>query len=69
MSGTVEGAKKGEVTRRKRYGNDFHARIGKKGGQVKGIAKGFALMDPKKLSEISRKGGKSGRPYSVNPKV
>lgn len=41
MGGTVEGGKKAAATNKKKYGNGFYARIGKKGGH-NGHTGGFA---------------------------
>lgn len=57
MSGTKSGGKKAAATNKKTYGDDFYANIGKKGGSVSGIKKGFAL-NPKLAKEAGRKGGK-----------
>ena len=41
MSGTVEGGKAAAQTNTKRYGKDFYAKIGAKGGAKKNASKGF----------------------------
>ena len=43
MVGTKAGGVKARTTNKERYGEDFYQRIGKKGGSVAGIKKGFAL--------------------------
>lgn len=57
MAGTKIGGAKAAQTARERYGDDYYARIGRKGGSVSGIAKGFAL-NPEKAAEAGRRGGK-----------
>ena len=41
MSGTIEGGRKAAATNCKRYGSDWYAKIGRKGGQ-NGHTGGFA---------------------------
>ena len=41
MAGTIEGGKKAALTNKKKYGNNFYAKIGKKGGS-NGHNGGFA---------------------------
>lgn len=42
MSGTPSGGKRASETNRVKYGEDFYARIGAKGGSRKSQSKGFA---------------------------
>ena len=62
MSGTHEGGLKVAKTMKLRRGSSYYAEIGRKGGQVKGIKKGFALdlnrarLAGKKGGSISRRG-------------
>lgn len=60
MSGTKEGGIKARNTNLQRNGRDFYRIIGKKGGSVQGIRKGFA-MNHKRAVEAGRKGGKISR--------
>lgn len=63
MGGTREGGRKARDRMIERYGSDYFARIGEKGG-TKGHTGGFYHMrihDPKRLSEIGRYGGKKNR--------
>lgn len=39
---------------------NYYRDMGKRGGAVTGIKKGFALMDANKLREVSAKGGRKG---------
>ncbi len=55
MTGTKAGAIKTRATNYKRYGKDYYRNLGKLGGKVKGILKGFALNP-----ELARKAGKKG---------
>ena len=43
MVGTKAGGIKTRATNYKRYGKDYYRKLGKLGGEVKGILKGFAL--------------------------
>jgi len=54
MAGTVAGGKAAAVTNKARYGADFDARIGAKGGKM-GHTGGFAAN-----KELARKAGAKG---------
>lgn len=54
MAGTKEGAKKAAATNLARYGKEFYARIGRKGGQ-NGNTGGFAAN-----RELARQAGRKG---------
>lgn len=56
MAGTKEGGKKAALANKKRYGKDFYAKIGAKGGK-KGTTGGFAAN--RELARIA--GAKGGR--------
>lgn len=60
MSGTKAGGIKARKTNYERKGKDFYKVIGKKGGSVEGIKKGFAF-NPELAKEAGRKGGKISR--------
>lgn len=60
MAGTREGGLKAREKTIKTLGPDFYREIGRKGGSVSGIAKGFAL-NPAKAAEAGRKGGRISR--------
>lgn len=47
MSGSREGGRKAAATNKKKYGKDFYANIGRKGGK-RGRAGGFASEKPGK---------------------
>jgi general stress protein YciG len=55
MAGTKAGAAKAAATNKKRYGDNFYARIGKKGGE-NGHTGGFAANHDL-AREAGRKGG------------
>jgi len=56
MAGTIEGGKKASKTNKEKYGNDFYANIGAKGGK-KGTTGGFYAN--RELARIAgAKGGK-----------
>lgn len=56
MSGTKIGGYKAALTNKIKHGQDFYARIGRKGGQ-NGHTGGFAA-NPELAREAGRKGGK-----------
>lgn len=58
MSGTREGGLRAAKTNTARYGKDFYAKIGQKGGQ-KGTTGGFAANP-----ELARKAGAKGGSHS-----
>ena len=60
MSGTKAGGIKARKTNLKRHGEDFYRHIGRIGGKVCGIAKGFALNHDLAI-EAGRKGGSISR--------
>lgn len=59
MAGTIKGGRKAAQTNKKRYGEDFYALIGRKGGKIS-RGGGFAY-DLDLASEAGRKGGKASR--------
>lgn len=59
MAGNIEGGRKAADTNRSRYGADFYAKIGRKGGR-KGRTGGFAA-DPERARIAGTKGGKKSR--------
>lgn len=59
MPGTRKGAKKAAITNKGKYGSDFYARIGQKGGRVK-VPKGFA-KNRELASRVGVIGGRKGR--------
>ncbi len=60
MAGTRAGAKKAKQTNLERHGVNFFAEIGGKGGQVKGVKKGFAAS-PERARLAGQKGGAKSR--------
>lgn len=56
MAGTKEGGKKAAATNKAKYGDNFYASIGAKGGKAL-VLKGFAL-NAELAREAGRKGGK-----------
>lgn len=59
MAGTKEGGKKAAATNKARYGKDWYANIGRKGGS-NGHTGGFAA-NPELAKEAGRKGGTISR--------
>lgn len=60
MAGTVEGGKLAAEKNMKRFGPDFYAKIGAKGGARKGVVKGFAA-DRDRARWAGAKGGAKSR--------
>lgn len=60
MAGTKAGAAKAKKTNIERNGADFFAQIGAKGGQVKGVKKGFAA-NPERARQAGKVGGARSR--------
>lgn len=54
MAGTKDGGARAAVTNKNKYGSDFYARIGAKGGKATGL-KGFAVN-----RDLARKAGAKG---------
>ena len=63
MPGTIEGGKKAANTNKLKYGKDFYARIGQKGGR-NGHTGGFAA-NPALARIAGSKGGKKSRRTGV----
>lgn len=65
MSGTTAGGRKTQATIRKKLGGkgyiEYLRERGRKGGQVLGVKKGFALRTPEERKEFGRIGGKMNR--------
>lgn len=59
MAGSREGGLQAATTNKKRYGEDFYANIGRKGGKIS-RGGGFA-MSHELASAAGRKGGKASR--------
>lgn len=67
MSGTKQSAVQAAITNKKKYGNDFYANIGRKGGRKTGVKKGFATMSHDRLREVSAKGGSPSKRTKTTP--
>jgi len=59
MAGTLAGGRKAAITNKQKYGKDFYARIGAKGGR-NGHTGGFAA-NPELARIAGAKGGKKSR--------
>lgn len=59
MAGTLEGGRKAAKSNKERYGNDFYAVIGAKGGRI-GTTGGF-YANRELAREAGSKGGKKSR--------
>lgn len=64
MVGTKAGAIKTRATNYKKYGKDYYRELGRLGGKVKGILKGFAL-NPELAKKAGKKGGTISRRTGV----
>lgn len=67
MAGTKEGGKKAAATNKRKYGADFYARIGAKGGR-NGTTGGFAA-NPELARIAGAKGGRISRRGKAKPKA
>lgn len=56
MSGSRAGGLKAAETNKQKYGREFYANIGRKGGKAC-VPKGFARMGIEKIKNAGRKGG------------
>lgn len=63
MPGTLAGGRKAAITNKQKYGNDFYARIGAKGGR-NGHTGGFAA-NPALARIAGAKGGRKSRRTGV----
>lgn len=62
IAGTQRGGVRASKTNKRKYGDDYYARIGSIGGRaVATKPKGFAAMSLEKRQEAGRKGGKISR--------
>ena len=59
MSGTKIGGLRAAETNKKKYGEDFYVKMGKKGGLAQ-VPKGFS-MDRRLAQAAGRKGGKNSK--------
>jgi hypothetical protein len=58
----MAGTKAGALTSRKKYGDDYHKRIGKLGGTALHLKPiGFATLSKERVMELGMKGGLHGR--------
>lgn len=60
MPGNKIGGRKAAKTNKELYGEDFYRILGSKGGQKKGVKKGFAL-NPEMAKIAGAKGGKKSK--------
>lgn len=67
MAGTKEGGKKAAATNKSKYGSDFYARIGAKGGS-NGNTGGFAA-NPELARIAGAKGGRISRRRKASEKA
>lgn len=70
MAGNIEGGRKAAATNKEKYGKDFYAEIGRKGGR-NGHTGGFAA-NPELARIAGRKGGrisKRGKAYADDSRI
>lgn len=70
MAGNIEGGRKAAATNKEKYGKDFYAEIGRKGGR-NGHTGGFAA-NPELARIAGRKGGrisKRGKTYADDSRI
>lgn len=67
MAGTKAGGQKAAATNRKKYGREYYAHIGRKGGR-NGHTGGFAA-NPELAREAGRKGGLISKRGKAKPKI
>lgn len=68
MAGTKAGGQKAASTNKSRHGSDFYAKIGQKGGRVKGTKGGFAA-NPELAKIAGAKGGRISRRRKATAKT
>lgn len=61
MSGTRNGGKKAKITNMQKYGEDFYARIGGKGGRAPHDAPRWFALHPELAKQCGKKGGTISR--------
>lgn len=64
MAGNIEGGRKAAITNKKKYGSDFYAEIGRKGGR-NGHTGGFAA-NPELAKIAGQKGGRISKRGRAN---
>ncbi len=69
MSGTKEGGVKAAETNKRDHGENFYSKIGKIGGAVKGVRKGFAANPDLAKSAGKLGGSKSVRVWTEEDKI
>lgn len=61
MSGSREGGRKAAETNKKKYGKDFYANIGRKGGRKSHPETRYFAMHPEVAKNAGAKGGRTSR--------
>ena len=61
MPGTLEGGRKAAATNKSKYGSDFYANIGRKGGSKSHPETRPFALDPELAKRCGRNGGKKSR--------
>lgn len=67
MAGTKTGGRKAAANIKRKFGDDFYARIGAKGGAAKNSSKGWGTRR-EFAAEDGAKGGRNGKPYTLKPR-
>lgn len=61
MSGSRDGGRKAAETNKKKYGKDFYANIGRKGGRKSHPETRYFAMHPEVAKNAGAKGGRTSR--------
>lgn len=61
MSGSRDGGRKAAETNKKKYGKDFYANIGRKGGKKSHPETRYFAMHPEVAKNAGAKGGRTSR--------
>lgn len=61
MSGSREGGRKAAATNKEKYGKDFYANIGRKGGRKSHPETRYFTMHPEVAKNAGAKGGRASR--------
>lgn len=61
MSGSREGGRKAAATNKKKYGKDFYANIGRKGGRKSHPETRYFAMHPEVAKNAGAKGGRTSK--------
>ena len=66
MAGTQAGGRKTAITNKEKHGDDYYARLGKKGGSVKHPETRWFTLYPELAKKAGKKGGKISKRGKTN---